>query len=188
MDWKEELIMLKKKPLKEREEKDEKDDNDGDSGSGQTEMSDRKEQKQSTTDPESGWFHKGEHKEVFAYSIEAACDENGWILDYSVHPGNEHDSRTFSALYEKLKKYEIKTMVMDAGYKSPAIAKRLIDEDVTPLFPYKRPMTKKGFFRKHEYIYNEYYDCYICPADQILKYATTNRDGYGEYKSDSNNV
>ncbi|NQN75620.1 hypothetical protein HPA03_12210, partial [Streptococcus suis] len=24
----------------------------------------------STTDPESGWFHKGDHKEVFAYSAQ----------------------------------------------------------------------------------------------------------------------
>ena len=29
-----------------------------------------KEQKCSTTDPESGWFHKGEHKSVFAYSVD----------------------------------------------------------------------------------------------------------------------
>ena len=45
-------------------------------------------------------------------------------------------------------------------------------------------MTKDGFFRKHEYVFDEYYDCYICPANKILKYSTTNRDGYREYKSD----
>lgn len=44
-------------------------------------------------------------------------------------------------------------------------------------------MTKDGFFRKYEYAYDEYYDCYICPNDQVLKYSTTNRDGYREYKS-----
>ena len=44
-------------------------------------------------------------------------------------------------------------------------------------------MTKNGFFRKHEYVYDEYYDCYICPANKILKYSTTNREGYREYKS-----
>lgn len=26
-------------------------------------------------------------------------------------------------------------------------------------------------------------DCYICPNNKILKYSTTNRDGYREYKS-----
>ena len=44
-------------------------------------------------------------------------------------------------------------------------------------------MTKKGFFKKYEYVYDEYYDCYICPNNQILRYSTTNRDGYKEYKS-----
>lgn len=44
-------------------------------------------------------------------------------------------------------------------------------------------MTKDGFFRKYEYVYDEYCDCYICPANKILKYSTTNREGYREYKS-----
>ena len=44
-------------------------------------------------------------------------------------------------------------------------------------------MTKDGFFKKYEYVYDEYYDCYICPNNQVLTYRTTNRDGYREYKS-----
>ena len=72
---------------------------------------------------------------------------------------------------------------MDAGYKTPAIAKLLLDDGVTPVFPYKRPMTKEGFFPKYEYAYDEYYDCYICPGNQVLAYSTTNREGYREYKS-----
>ena len=59
----------------------------------------------------------------------------------------------------------------------------LIDDGVTPVFPYKRPMTKDGFFRKHEYVYDEYNDAYICPGNHFLHYSTTNRDGYREYKS-----
>lgn len=174
-----------KKPLKEKaEDNDHNDDGDGDdSPSSGTRSTDLKEQKQSETDPESGWFHKGEHKEVFAYSVQAACDKNGWMLGYSIRPGNEHDSQTFKPLYDKLKRFDINTMVMDAGYKTPAIAKLLIDDDITPLFPYKRPMTKKGFFRKYDYVYDEYYDCYICPNGHILEYSTTNREGYREYKS-----
>jgi transposase len=137
----------------------------------------------SQTDPESGWFRKGEHKHVFAYSVQTSCDKHGWILGYSVHPGNHHDSRTFHGIYEKIKHLDIKTMVLDAGYKNPAIAKLLIDDEITPLFPYTRPMTKEGFFKKREYVYDEYHDCYICPHNQVLHYATTNRQGYREYKS-----
>ena len=169
-----------KKPLKDKKEDDDPKDSDKGAGNGSVAM---KEQKQSTTDPESGWFHKGEHKSVFAYSVQTACDINGWILDYTIHPGNEHDSRTFPALYEKLRKKNIRTMVMDSGYKIPAIAKLLLDDRITPVFPYKRPMTKKGFLRKYDYVYDEYYDCYLCPGGQILEYSTTNRDGYREYKS-----
>ena len=169
-----------KNPLKDRDE----DDNDDDSDSPSAPSGDLKEKKESTTDPESGWFHKGEHKEVFAYAVEAACDRHGWILGYSIHPGNEHDSKTFPAIYDKIKKFNPGAIVADAGYKTPAIAKMLIDDGVIPVFPYTRPMTKTGFFRKYEYVYDEHFDCYICPNNQILKYTTTNRDGYREYKSD----
>ena len=166
-----------KKPLK---DKDDDDNNDPSGGIPGTPM---KEQKQSTTDPESGWFHKGEHKEVFAYAVETACDKHGWILDYTIHPGNEHDSVTFPALYEKLKLMGPKNMVLDAGYKSPATAKLLIDDGVMPVMPYTRPRRKEGFFSTRDFVYDEYYDCYLCPNGQVLKYSTTNRDGYREYKS-----
>ena len=176
-----------KKPLKD------KDDDDYSSGSsgGNDKFEDYTDDvpldgktiKCSTTDPDSGWFRKGEHKHVFAYGIETACDKNGWILDFDVNPGNEHDSRTFKGLYDKLGNIGMEKCVVDAGYKTPAIAKLLLDDGVKPVFPYKRPMTKEGFFKKSEYVYDEFNDCYICPNDQILKYSTTNRDGYKEYKS-----
>ena len=168
-----------KKPLKGKEE-DNDDDNNPSVGSGTPE---EKTIKVSTSDPESGWFRKGEHKNVFAYAVETACDKNGWILGYTVHPGNLHDSRTFKSLLDKIENIGIKTLIADAGYKTPAIAKLLLDKEIQPLFPYKRPMTKEGFFKKYEYVYDEYYDCYICPNNQVLKYSTTNRDGYREYKS-----
>lgn len=174
-----------KKPFK---KSDKSDDNNPSSSGGMKDFTtdipkDEKTIKCSTTDPESGWFRKGEHKNVFAYSVETACDKHGWILGYSVNPGNMHDSRTFKSLYDKIKNIGIETLVADAGYKTPAIAKLLIDDGIQPLLPYKRPMTKDGFFKKYEYAYDEYYDCYICPNNQVLKYSTTNRDGYREYKS-----
>lgn len=165
-----------KRPLKDKDD----DDNTPGGGSG---TADEKTIKTSTTDPESGWFRKGEHKNVFAYAIQTACDKNGWILGYSIHPGNHHDSRTFKSLYAKIKSMGIKTLIADAGYKTPGIAKLLIDDGIRLLLPYTRPMTKDGFFKKYEYVYDEYYDCYICPNNKVLNYTTTNRDGYREYKS-----
>ena len=168
-----------KKPLKETKDKD-SDDNTPSCGTG---GGNEKEMKASTSDPESGWFHKGEHKSVFAYAVQTACDKYGWILGYTVHPGNLNDSRTFKSLYDKVKDIGIEKLIADAGYKTPAIAKLLIDDGIQPLFPYKRPATKQGFFKKYEYAYDEYYDCYICPNNQVLTYRTTNREGYREYKS-----
>ena len=133
-----------KKPLKEKKE----DPKDPPSCGGSSDGKEEKTVKESTTDPESGWFRKGEHKNVFAYSVQTACDKNGWILGYSVNPGNQHDSRTFKSLYDKIKDIGIQTLVADAGYKTPAIAKLLLDDGITPLLPYKRPMTKDGFFKK----------------------------------------
>lgn len=145
----------------------------------------KKNVKVSTTDPESGLFHKGEHKKVFAYSSNTACDKNNYILGFEVTAGNIHDSVSFWPLYEKIVALHpnVKGIVVDSGYKIPAIAKQIIDDDKMPIMPYKRPMTKDNFFKKHEYVYDEYYDCYICPNNKILKYSTTNRDGYREYKS-----
>lgn len=157
-----------KKPLKRKEESEEK----------------TTFKKVSKIDSESGWFHKGEHKQVFAYATQVACDKNGWVLGYTTHPGNQHDSRTFIDIYDKLKSHFIlNKLVMDAGYKTPGIAHLIFTDDLIPVFPYKRPMTKKSFFKKYEYVYDEYYNQYICPNMKVLKYTTTNRDGYREYKS-----
>ena len=95
----------------------------------------------------------------------------------------KHDSRTFKALYDKISKLDPQMVVADAGYKTPAIAHRLLEDGIQPLFSYTRPKTKEGFFGKHEFAYDEYYDCYICPGAHKLTYSTTNRSGYKEYKS-----
>jgi len=99
--------------------------------------------------------------------------------------GNVHDSVAFDDLYDELTKHyeEIETIVVDAGYKTSWICKRIIDDEKIPSLPYKRPMGKEGFMKTCEYIYDEYYNCVIYPNNQILKYTTTTRDGYREFKS-----
>lgn len=140
----------------------------------------------STTDPESGVFHKGEHKKCFAYTAQAVCDQNGYILAADINPGNMNDSTAFDTVYDKLTERfpEVETVVADAGYKTPWICKRIIDDGRIPSLPYKRPQTKRGNHEWWKYVYDEYYDCMICPEYSVLKYSTTNRDGYQEYKSD----
>jgi hypothetical protein len=145
--------------------------------------------KKSLSDPESGAFHKGEHEKCFAYVTNTACDRNNFILGYEVGAGNIHDSRMFDGLYKRLKTQfsQMKVVTLDSAYKTPWIMKQIIDDGLIPSVPYKRPMTKEGFFKKYEYVYDEYYDCVLCPANQVLNYTTTNRDGYREFKSNPKN-
>ena len=143
--------------------------------------------KVSTTDPECGLFHKGEHKVEFAYTAHTSCDKNNFVLCCDVSAGNVHDSVMFDDLYKNtIAKFpQIQMVAVDSGYKTPWIMKQIFDSGRLPATPYKRPMTKEGFFKKYEYVYDEYYDCIICPKNQVLKYTTTNRDGYKEFKSNS---
>jgi len=142
--------------------------------------------KKSTTDPDCGLFHKGEHKVEFAYTTHVICDKHNFVLGCDVSAGNVHDSVMFDGLYKDvLARFpEIEMMALDSGYKTPWIMKQIFDSGRKAATPYKRPMTKKGFFKKYEYVYDEYYDCILCPENQVLKYSTTNREGYREYKSD----
>ena len=144
--------------------------------------SESKEITASTTDPDCGLFHKGEHKVEFAYT---AHDRNNFVLACEVTPGNVHDSMVFDAVYEAVADIfsEVETVIVDAGYKTPWICKKVQEDGRNLSTAYKRPMSKKGFFRSYEYVYDEYYDCVICPNNQVLRYTNTNRDGYREFKS-----
>ncbi len=122
---------------------------------------------------------------MFCYSYNTACDKNGFILGNHVSAGNVHDSQNFEHIFKQViqRFSNVETVSADAGYVSPFITKLMFDHGIRPVLPYKRPMTKKGFFRKYEYVYDEHLDIYICPAGKELTYSTTNREGYKEYKS-----
>lgn len=143
------------------------------------------EVKESTSDPDSGLFVKGEHKVEFAYTAHVACDENNFILSCEVTAGNVHDSRVFDTVYDKMTERfdEVETVAVDAGYKTPWICKKVQDDGKNISTAYKRPMSKEGFYRSWEYVYDEHYDCVLCPENQVLPYVTTNREGYREFKS-----
>lgn len=132
------------------------------------------------------FFTRVNTKKCFAYAAQTGCDKHGYVVGVTVNPGNVHDSVAFDGLYDELteKHPEIEIIAADSAYKTPWICKKITDDNRIMSMPYKRPMGKDGFFRPHEYVYDEYYDCVICPENQILKYSTTNRDGYREYKSD----
>ena len=104
-----------------------------------------------------------------------------------VTPGNVHDSVAFDDVYDSVTERfpEIQVIAADSAYKTPWICKRIIDDGRIPSMPYVRPKTKDGGHEWWKYVYDEYYDCILCPEYRALHYATTNRHGYREYKSRS---
>lgn len=138
------------------------------------------------TDPDSGLFAKGEHKRQFAYEAHTACDKHGFVLETVVTPGNVHDSVVFDEVYDRVTTNfpEIETIVADSAYKTPHICKKVFGDKRVLSTAYKRPQTMKGGHEWWKYVYDEYYDCVICPEFQVLTHCTTNRDGYREYRSD----
>ena len=142
----------------------------------------------SVTDPDCGLFVKGEHKRQFAYEAHTACDKNGFVLETVVTPGNVHDSVAFDEVYDKVTENfpQVEAVVADSAYKTPHICKKVFGDGRVLSTAYKRPQTMKNGHEWWKYVYDEFYDCVICPEYQPLKYSTTNRDGYREYKSDPN--
>ena len=142
----------------------------------------------SVTDPDCGLFVKGEHKRQFAYEAHTACDKNGFVLETVVTPGNVHDSVAFDEVYDKVTENfpQVEAVVADAAYKTPHICKKVFGDGRVLSTAYKRPQTMKNGHEWWKYVYDEFYNCVICPEYQPLKYSTTNRDGYREYKSDPN--
>ena len=140
----------------------------------------------STTDPDCGLFVKGDHKKQLAYEAHTACDVHGVVLAVEVTPGNVHDSVPFDDVYDKLVEQfpDVHAFVADSAYKTPHICKKVFSDGRVLSTAYKRPQTMKDGHEWWKYVYDEHFDCIICPEYQVLNYSTTNRDGYREYKSD----
>ena len=101
-------------------------------------------------------FVKGEHERQFAYEAHTACDKNGMVLAVEVTAGNVSDSVAWDAVYDKVtgRFDEAQFIVMDAGYKTPWIAKKTLDDSRIPILPYTQSKTAKGHFKPWEYKYD----------------------------------
>ena len=170
----EEREKLGKKPIED------KNDDDTPSSGGEAEKT------VSTTDPDCGMFVKGEHERQFAYEAHTACDKKGIVLGVEVTAGNIHDSVAWDALYDQVteKFEEAKFIVMDAGYKTPWIAKKTLEDGRIPILPYTRHHYKEGQYKPWEYEYDPKEDSFTCPHGGVLRHTTTGKDGKRTYRSD----
>ena len=167
---------LGKKPIEE-----EKDDDDEHRGGGTVERT------VSTTDPDCGMFVKGEHERQFAYEAHTACDRKGFVLGVEVTAGNVHDSVAWDALYDQVtsKFPEVEFVTMDAGYKTPWIAKKTLDDHRIPILPYTRHHYKEDTYKPWEYEYDPAEDTFTCPQGGVLRHTTTNKEGKRTYRSNT---
>ena len=158
------------------------DDNEGSGGSSTGETSERKV---STTDPDSGLFVKGEHEKQFAYEAHTACDRKGFILGVHVTAGNVHDSVAWDILYDNVTERfpEVEYVTMDSAYKTPWIAKKILDDNRIPILPYTRRTGKKDRYRPWDYIYDPATDSFTCPQGKTLRHTTTTKEGKRVYRS-----
>ncbi len=72
---------------------------------------------------------------------------------------------------------------MDAAYKTPWIAKKILDGGKVPIMPYTRFKGDKSRYKPWEYQYNSEDGSYICPQGGVLRHTTTNKDGKRTYRS-----
>ena len=160
------------------------DDDDGTPGGGSS-AGELTEKKVSTTDPDSGLFVKGEHEKQFAYEAHTACDRKGFILGVHVTAGNVHDSVAWDPLYDNVTERfpEVEYITMDSAYKTPWIAKKILDDNRIPVLPYTRKNGSKGRYRPWDYTYDPDTDSFTCPQGKTLRHTTTSKEGKRIYRS-----
>jgi len=80
-------------------------------------------------------------------------------------------------------KFDVQFVAMDAGYKTPWIAKKTLDDGKIPVLPYTRYKGSKEGYRPWDYKYDPVKDVFTCPHGQELRHTTTDRDGKRIYRS-----
>ena len=113
---------------------------------------------------------------------------NNIITDTFVTPGNVNDVKPY---LERLK-YQIDkfgfspfAVGLDAGYNTSPICKYLHDLGINAAMGTRRGCHQKGKYGKYKFVYLKEWDVYLCPERNYLEYATTDRNGYREYKANN---
>ena len=110
------------------------------------------------------------------------------VLSVAVTAGNVHDSVAWDEVYDEVtSKFEVQFVTMDAGYKTPWIAKKTLEDGKIPILPYTRYKGRKDRYRPWDYEYDPVNDRYICPQGGALRHTTTNKEGKRTYRSTPKN-
>lgn len=150
-----------------------------------------KVRKTSTTDPESGFMMRKGKPEGFFYLDHRTVDAKfNIITDTFVTPGNVNDSTVYlGRLKHQMETFgfgaTLEAVLLDSGYMTPHICKQTVEMGLFALIAERQAPTKEGTLPKKQFAYDSGRDVYVCPAGKELAYATTNRSGFKEYRSDA---
>lgn len=146
-----------------------------------------KEIRISTTDPDSGYMVREGKPEGFFYLDHRTVDgKYNFITDVFVTPGNVHDSIPYlERLDRQISRFDflVEEVALDAGYLTIPICQEMKKRNIFTVIAHRRFRPKKGLFHKWQFKYIPEENVYLCPAKHKLRYSTTNRSGYREYKS-----
>lgn len=140
--------------------------------------------KESTTDPESGYYHRDNKEKGFMYLDHRTVDgKHNFIVDCFITPGNVHDSVPYiSRLTYLMKKFgfDVNCVALDSGYYKKEILKFLEEQRVFSVIGYRR------FNRSHEHKFFQYHssgDYFIDKrTGEIYTYTNIDRNGYKHYR------
>jgi len=131
---------------------------------------------------------EGKPKGFFYLDHRTVDGKLGIITDTFATPASVHDSMPYLARLDRQCErfgFDVKTVGLDAGYATAAIAQGLEERAIAGVTGYRHPTPPRpGMMRPSRFVYEREADAYRCPQGQLLAYATTDRGGYRHYRSD----
>lgn len=141
----------------------------------------------STTDPDSGFLMRDGKPRGFFYLDHRTVDAKyNFITDTFITPANVSDSDPYlDRLRVQRRKFgfQVEAVALDAGYFTGYISKVLNESKVFAVMGYRRYKGGNAKLPKRKFGYIPSLDAYVCPMGCKLSYATTDREGYRQYKS-----
>lgn len=141
----------------------------------------------SVTDPEAGYMVREGKPEGFHYLEHRTVEgRHGFVVHLLVTSARTTDPVAYLSCLQAVKDlyaFDVKAVGLDAGYYTSSICHRLTEQGIFAAVAFRGPRPVPGMLAKWRFRYVWYYDAYLCPENHLLRYSTTNREGYREYKS-----
>jgi len=128
------------------------------------------EQRVSQTDPDARLGIKNGQTTLGYKDHRVVDDKNGIVTATITTAANIHDGKVLAEAIEEHQAntgFKVDTAVADKAYGNSANYKYLKEHDITPCIPHQKHVCKQEFTHD-KFTYDQYSDCYICPAGQQL--------------------